>query len=179
VVTPTERSLQLIDSIEIAVTKAILAAGNYAANDVISEHGSTGTVWTFAKATLGLGGYGRVVKATMIAETTLLTFIGALFLYNAAPTCVLNDNVANDGVKFADDAQFLGRIEFPALAPEVAGVAPVAEAKEQVAASNLPLPFMTGAALKDIYGVLVATDSETNETAGEDLTIKLVIERYG
>lgn len=177
-VTPTQRSLQIIDGAEISATKSLVAAGNYGGDDVLSESASAGTVWTFSGASLQPGGMGEIVKAVLVAETTALVVALDLFLYNAAPTCNLNDNVVSDQVLWADRAAFLGKITFPALAADVAGAAAVSQAVPQTAASNIPFTYVTGAA-KDIYGVLTSPVAFTNEAAGEDIIIKLMVERYG
>jgi hypothetical protein len=161
----------------ISVTKALAAAENYGANDVLSEDASSGTVWTFSNAADRNGGAGEVVKAIALLETTALTPGITLFLFNAAPTSQLNDNAANTAVLHADEANFLGRITFPAMADLGTGDSE-AIVTPSLTTGNLPLHFECAAGSSTIYGVVVTRDAITGESAGDDLIIKLQILQY-
>jgi hypothetical protein len=157
-----------------SVTKALAAAGNYAADDVLSESASAGTAWEFTEAVQRPGGTGTIVRAVALLETNALTPGITLFLYSATPTSVLNDNVANTAVLHADAANYLGRITFPAMTDFGAGDSE-AVADNTVASSNMPFTFVAGASTTSIFGIAVTRDGITGEAATEELIIKLTI----
>ncbi|MCH7553548.1 MAG: hypothetical protein IIC82_06100 [Chloroflexi bacterium] len=160
----------------VSVTKALAAAGDYAANDVLSESASAGTVWTFGSVVRANGGSGTIVKAIALLETTALTPGITLFLFSVAPTSALNDNVANTAVLHADQANFIGRITFPAMADLGTGDSE-ALATPSLATGNLPLAFNVASGDRAIYGIAVTRDAITGEVATDELIIKLTIER--
>ncbi|MAH48140.1 hypothetical protein CMI37_20115 [Candidatus Pacearchaeota archaeon] len=157
----------------ISVTKALAAAGNYDANDVLSESASAGTAWTFSGAALRKGGFGVITKVVALLETTALTHGITLYLFKATPTSALNDNVANTAVLHADAANYLGHIEIPDLTNTGAGDSE----------ATVPSPTSGGfhfeyeCAADDtaIYGIAVTRDAITGETATDDLIIKLFV----
>ena len=159
---------------QVTVTKALAAAGNYAGADVLSEDASSGTSWNFAKVVPSNGGSGRIVKAVALLETTALTPGITLFLFNATPTCQLNDNAANTAVLHADEAGFVGRITFPAMSDLGTGDSE-AIVTPSLTTGNLPLDFICASGDQDLYGVVVTRDAVTGESAGDDLIIKLLI----
>jgi hypothetical protein len=164
------------DKVTVSVTKALAAAGNYTANDVMSESASAGTVWTFSAIVSGNGGSGTIVKAIALFETTALTPGLTLFLFSATPTAALNDNVANTAVLHADEANFVGRITFPAMADLGTGDSE-AIVTPSLATGNVPLAFNCAPGDSALYGIVVTRDGITGEAAGDDLIIKLLIER--
>ena len=164
------------EKVTVSVTKALVAAGDYAAFDVMSENASAGTVWTFSSVVSGNGGSGTIVKAIALLETTNLTPGLTLFLFTALPTSVLNDNVANTAVLHADEANFVGRITFPAMADLGTGDSE-AMVTPSLTSGNLPLTFNCPTGDNALYGVVVTRDAITGEAAGEDLIIKLTVER--
>jgi len=157
----------------VSVTKALAAAGNYAANDVLSEHASSGTAWTFEDVVKKNGRTATITKAMAIFETTALTPRIVLYLFKAVPTSVLNDNVLNTALLHADLANFVGWIEFDAMETLNAG--------DSVAIStsgtngNIPLEFSCATADANLYGIAVTRDAITGEAAGDDLTIVLFV----
>lgn len=152
----------------VSVTKALAAAGDYTAEDVLSESATAGTVWTFL---VGRGS-GYLTKAQAICETTALTPRLALFLFKATPTSNLNDNVANTALLHADLANYIGRIDFPALS-DIGGDSEAVATPSTT--GNLPLAYVADKDGK-IYGVLATRDAITGETAGDDMTIILTVE---
>ena len=158
----------------VSVTKDIAAAGDYAAEDVLSESASAGTAWTFADVALRKGEALSIVKAQAICEVTSLTPRLTLYLFTSTPTCALNDNVANTAVLHADLANYIGKINFPVL-EDLGGDS------ESLATpgtyGNLPIEFECASTNTSIYGVLVTRDAITGESAGMDLTIRLTVER--
>ena len=158
----------------VSVTKALAAAENYAANDVLSEHVSTGTVWLFENVLPNNGDRGYLVKAHISSETAVLVVSLTLFLFNASPTSAVNDNVANTALLHADLSQYQGRIDFPALSNTGAGDA---EAMATPSTSgNLPMPVECASDANDLIGILVTNDAFTNEVATDDMTITLTSE---
>ncbi len=168
------RGTPVPNTVEVSVTKALAAAGDYAAEDVMSESASAGTVWNWANVVSHNGGSGAIVKAVALLETTNLTPKITVYLFKAAPTSALNDNVANTAVLHADEANYIGRIDFPAL--EDLGGDSEAVASDSIA-GNLPISFVCGAADRDLYGVAVTRDAITGEVATEDLIIKLTVRK--
>jgi len=160
---------------EVSAEKSIVAAGNYAAEDVISESVDPGTVWTFAAVARANGAYGKLVYARLEWQTTGLTALLTLYLYKATPTCNLKDNVAHDGPVWADRANYVGQVDFDAL-EDMGGVSYAIATPNTP--SNLPLAFKCAAAADDLLGVLVTRTGITTEVAGEDIRITLGIEQY-
>lgn len=165
-----------IDQITVSVTKALAAAGDYVANDVLSENASAGTVWTFGSVVRANGGTATIVKAIALLETTALTPGLTLFLFSATPTSVLNDNVINTAVLHADEANFVGRITFPSMADLGTGDSE-AMVTPSLATGNLPLAFSCANEDTALYGIVVTRDAITGETATDELIIKLTIAR--
>lgn len=164
------------DKTTVSVTKALAAAANYAADDVLSENVSAGTAWTFSSAVRGNGESGTIVKAVALFETTALTPGLTLFLFSGTPTSEMDDNKANTAVLHADEANYLGRVTFPAMADLGSGDSE-AMVTPSLATGNLPLAFECASDDTAIYGIVVTRDSITGEAAGEELIIKLTIER--
>lgn len=157
----------------ISTTKALAAAGNYDANDVLSESASAGTAWTFSGAALRNGGFGVITKVVALLETTALTPGITLYLFKATPTSALNDNVANTAVLHADAANYLGRIDIPALSNTGAGDS---EATVPTPTSGeFHFEYECAADDTDLYGIAVTRDAITGETATDDLIIKLFV----
>ena len=160
--------------LKVSVTKAIAAAGNYAAEDVICEDATTGTVWTFDKIVYANGRAGYIVKAHALWETTGLTPRLTLYLFNAAPTTELDDNKANAAPAYADLAQYVGKIDFLAL-EDLGGMSEAVATPSTY--GNLPLGFECATADDALYGILVTRDAITGEVATNSLTIRLEAEQ--
>lgn len=154
---------------DVSVTKALVAAGDYAAEDVLSESASAGTVWTFPR----MGGSGYIVKALVICETTGLTPRLTLYLFDTTPTSNLNDNVANKALLHADLANYVGKIDFLAMEDLGGDSESIATPNTH---GNLPLAFRTKSETDTLYGILVTRDAITGETAGDDMTVILTME---
>ena len=163
----------------VSVTKAIVTGGAYSAKDVISEVTtnalSTAFVFSAIASSNGRGGY--ITKARVISETTALTPRMVLFLYNAVPTCELDDNAANTAPKHADLANEIGFILFPAM--DAASWTTTGDSEAIATPStygNLPLAFICAADADDLWGVLVTLDAFT-QVAGDDMTVELTVEQ--
>jgi hypothetical protein len=169
---PIQISISTIKT--VSVTKALAAAGNYDAEDVMCEHATTGVAWTFAALARANGGTGRIIKAHALWETTALTPRLTLFLFNAAPTTELDDNKANAAPAFADLSQYVGKIDFPAM-EDLGGMSEAIATPSTY--GNLPLDFECAAAADDLIGILVTRDAITGEVAEASLTIRLTVEQ--
>lgn len=160
----------------ISVSKALAAAGDYAAEDVMCEHATTGVAWTFAGVAKVNGGTGYITKAHALWETTDLTPRLTLYLFNAAPTTELDDNKANAAPAFADLAQYVGKIDFPAM--EDLGGMSEALSVPSSSPPSLPLAFECASGADDLIGILVTRDAITGEVATKSMTIRLTVEQY-
>ncbi len=160
--------------INVSVTQALAAAGDYAAEDVMCENATTGVVWTFDGIVFRNGGSGYIVKAHALWETTALTPRLTLYLFNAAPTTELDDNKANAAPAFADLAQYVGKIDFPAM-EDLGGMSEAIATPSTY--GNLPLGFDCATTDDALYGILVTRDAITGESAGKSLTIRLEAEQ--
>ncbi len=160
----------------VSVTKVLSANGAYAIGDVLSEsHTNTvGTAWTFSAIARANGGYGYIVKAQVLSETTNLTPRLTLFLYNATPTCELDDNAGNNGVLNADLSKYVGKIDFPAM-DELGGDSESLATPSTV--GNLPLAFECASGSSSLVGVLVTRDAFTQGVL-DDMTVILTAEQY-
>lgn len=156
-----------------SVTKALAAAGDYAANDVLSESATVGTSWKFSDVVKKNGRTGTITKAMAILETTALTPRIVLYLFKAVPTSELNDNVLNTALLHADLANFVGWIEFDAMETLNAGdsIAITTPSTD----GNIPLDFECASGDDSLYGIAVTRDAITGEVAGDDLTIVLFV----
>jgi hypothetical protein len=154
-------------------SKTLVADGNYAANDVLSESKTEGTFWTFTNVARAVSTGGYITKAHILLSKsggiTAITPRLTLLLFSAAPTSELSDNEANTGVIHADVANYLGKIEFEALAS-------IGGSCESLASPNLP--FICSATVTSIYGILVTQDAITDETASTVATIALLVDQY-
>jgi len=166
--------------VKVSQNKTIIAAGDYGANDVVSESTTVGTAWTFSGMARAIGGCGTIRRAKIIFSKATgmglsLTARCRLRLYNVNPTstCNLNDNVANTGVLHADRATEVSFIDFPPLVSD--GGSP--EATLVMGQSNLPLDFKCADADTALYGVLTFLDADANETASMLCTIDLIVEQ--
>lgn len=158
----------------VSVTKALVAAGDYADEDVLSESVTVGTAWIFNGVAATKGASAKIIKAQAIWETTGLTPTLTLYLFTSVPTSNLNDNIANTALLHADLANYVGRIDFPAMDDK--GGDSESIVTSSLATGNLPLPFTAATGDDTLYGVLVLGDNEAGEVAGEDMTVSLTVE---
>ena len=161
--------------VSVSVTKALAAAENYTANDVLSEHISTGTAWNFENVVGKNGASGRITRASVLLETTALTPGLTLHLFHTVPTANLNDNVANTSILHANAGNYIGKIDFPAMAN--LGLGDSEAIVTEADGGNLYLPFKCASGDKDLYGIVITRDAITGEVATDELIIDLLIER--
>uniref|UniRef100_A0A6M3IQ23 Putative tail protein n=1 Tax=viral metagenome TaxID=1070528 RepID=A0A6M3IQ23_9ZZZZ len=160
--------------INVSITKALAATGNYIIGDVLSENESTGTAWTFSDAVKQNGCSGEITKAQAICETTSLAPRLTLYLFTTVPTSQLNDNAPNTALLHADLASYIGKIDFPPM-EDLGGDSETIATPSTY--GNLPLAFTCASGANDLYGILVTRDAITGESAGDDITINLTIEQ--
>lgn len=157
----------------ISVTKALAAATSYDAEDVISQSASAGTSWIFSLIARSNGTSGFIVKAHAISETTALTPRLSIFVFTAVPTCALNDHAANTALLKADLANYVGKIDLPAM--EDLGTGCSEAISTPSTCGNLPLAFTCAAGADDLWAVVVARDAFT-QGATKEMTILLTVE---
>ena len=152
----------------VSVSKTLAAAGNYADNDVVSESATTGTAWVFRDIIPQRGDGNRsgamLLGGTVTCNEDSLLWALRLHLFNAVPSAatMLNDNEAlaldND-----DRANYVGYVDFAAMVDH--GEFSLTQVRDW----NLGVHSGSGT----LWGVLQATEAETNETAGMIMTITL------
>ena len=149
------------------------SGGDYAAGDVLSDDdtASGGTAMSFTGIGKNEGAAGYITKASILCSTTALTPRLTLFLFKAAPTCELDDNAANTAVLAADQANYVGHIDFPAMEDLGTGMSQTIATPSTY--GNLPLAFNCDAASDTLYGVLVTRDAITGEAANMTVRINL------
>jgi len=134
------------------VTKTkTLVGGVNSAFDVLSESASAGTDWDFE-----FGGQGKIIDAVMSIGTTALTAETSLHCFSKAPTCNLNDNVANTSPLDADIPYFLGAIEFAGLRDYGTTSRSYTHASPSTV-GGLPIRFNSGI----VKAVLISVDAMT------------------
>ncbi len=163
--------------VTVGVTKAIADAASAAchAEDGLCENATTGVPWTFAAIAKVNNGTGYIVKAQALSETTALTPRLTMYLFNATPTCELRDHVANTALLHADIANYVGKIDFPAM--EDLGTGDSSTIATPSTYGNLPLAFQCATAADDLIGVLVTRDAFV-QVATKELRIILTVEQY-
>ena len=154
------------DLITSVVSRAVAAAGNYDANDVVSNSATeaSATPWVFDGMSPGVGKAGCIFAASIVwARDDVSGSRFRLFLLNEQPAAdtVLADNAA---LSFgaADLDKVVCYIDFPAMID--IGAFSMAQAV------GVNYGYYT---TDKLYGVLQILDAETSETAGMTVTIKL------
>ena len=159
------------------------SGGDYTAADVMSDDDTTsgGTAMSFTGIGESEGAAGYITKASILCSTTALTAKLTLFLFSATPTCELDDNAANTAVLAADQANYIGHINFPAMEDLGTGMSHTLAMPNQVVntliTSNLPLAFNCASDSNTLYGVLVTRDGITGEDASMTVRINLASEQ--
>lgn len=147
-------------------TKALAAAGNYTAGDVLSESATNGagTAWSWP----GLGPADVntpmvIIGAVLVGNNQSRLVQHRLHLFSANPSnSELDDNAALNIVS-ADKSLYQGYINFPATTDE--GTA--------VTSQRSGLAHAVKTASGTLYGILEDLDGETDESAGETIEITL------
>ncbi len=154
-------------------TYAMAATTDYAAEDVLSDAASGGRAYKFPNMVLAPNGAGEIRLVRVLCSTTGLTFRSTLYLFDANPTCNLNDNAANTALLAADLQKYIGYINIPAL--EDLGGYSEAIATSNTPDSKIPFMFVIESGGKDLYGIHVTKDAITGEAAGMTITIQLIV----
>lgn len=152
------------------------SGGDYTAGDVLSNDDTAdgGTAMTFTGIGRNAGAAGYITKASILCSTTALTPRLTLFLFSATPTCELDDNAANTAVVAADQANYVGHIDFPAMEDLGTGMSQTIATPNTY--GNLPLAFNCASGDTALYGVLVTRDAITGEAASMTVRINLTSE---
>ena len=161
-------------TIEVSVEKTRLSNTTaYTDEDVISEHGSTGTAWTFDAVVPDAGAGGQIVKAMVACDDTNIVPVLTMYLTNVTPLGVLNDNVGNTNPVYATEVDnYQGRLDWPAM-HDLGGMS---DAVLSTADTKLPLHFTTVAGDDALYGVLVVRSAAHTPTSAAKITVTLTIE---
>lgn len=140
----------------------------YTAKDAISNSTSSPAVLTFAGMGRVNAGTGYVVKGRLLTSQTTNTARYRLHLYKTSPTA-LNDNAACTAPLYADDAKWVGAIDFPAAQTEGSG------GTAAWSIWNDRLHFKCDTSDTNLYGILEALDAFTPANA-QTYTITLSAE---
>ena len=159
------------------VYKALAAAGNYDAEDVLSDSATAGTIWKLQDVVDGSGNSGIIHQVQALCSTTGLEPRITLYMFDLEPTdAQLNDNVANTAVTTLHASN--------ALCPPI-NLCPMSDLggnSESWAtpstSGNLPVCFQCLNCSRDIYFIAVTEDAETGEAAGMTLRFNFWIEEY-
>ena len=157
---------------EVVAYKRLAAAGDYAAEDVLSESATVGPAFNFTNVVSKNGGVGQILEAQVFIQTTALTPRLSLYLFSDTPTSALNDNAANTAILLADLPIYLARIDFTAL-EDLGGVSQAIITQSTY--GNLPVRFKCLDNTRSIRGILATRDAITGETANDRCEIRLRI----
>lgn len=146
---------------------ALAAAGDYAANDVLSNDAGAGAgdPWLFTGLARVSGGSGIISRAVITTNVEAFAARLRLWLFNAAPSAATEQDDNAAFLLDADDkTKLIGYIDFDASA----------DAGEVSVTQNLDVRMAFKAVgSANIYGILQTLDAITNETAGMLVTIEL------
>lgn len=157
--------------------KVCEAEGAYSVADVISETdtGGAGTPWLFPGVVKFNGANGYIVSARVMSETTALTARLTLYLFTVAPTSELDDNATNTAVLWANRANYITKIDFPALEELGTGSSEAVSTPSTV--GNLAKAFTCDSNDNALYGILVTRDA-FDQVDDKSIRIDLDIEQY-
>ncbi len=141
----------------------IAAAGDYAANDIISNSATDtqGKAWKFTGLARAASLTGTIIEAKI--ETSVAGFVPRTrwFLFSADPTTTERDDNAafgaNGEINSADRAKFLCRFDLPAMIDNGD------QSWADLASINR---WYQGDASGDVYAIIILLDAATNESAG-------------
>lgn len=142
-------------------SRAVAAAGDYGAGDIVSDSASNGvgTAWQFPN----LGTQGTIYDAFATCSEDSVVWRLRLHLFKANPSASELDDNAAKAFAEADRANALGYIDFQAAADigvySMAGGSVLYKGYETLDGT--------------LYGVVETLDAEANETAGMTLAFTL------
>lgn len=152
----------------ISITLTAAAAGDYAANDIISNS-ATGDAGVANQLTGFSGSTGGVVeldRISMVCSEDSVLFRPRIHWYGSNPAAAdveMDDNAVSDFAKTATGAAaYLGKTDLPAFAD-------MGTAMAQTEVDNLAKLLKVGSS-NTLYFVLQTLDAEANETA--NMTIR-------
>lgn len=140
----------------------------YAALDAVADSTTTPTSITFAGMSRVASGSGYITKARIVTDQSANVAQFRLWLFNAAPNTLQNDNAAYL-IKYADKLTCIGYIDFPACSTEAGSDS------AQALNDNLRLAY-TADASSQLLGVLQTRTAFTPANA-QKIYIVLVAEQ--
>lgn len=149
-------------------TLTAAAAGDYADNDVISDSATVGVPIQFTVAER-TGGRGTIKSARITSSVQAFVAALELFLFRENVSASTTDDNVAESLDLDDRLSLAWRILFPASAD-------FGEVSLTEKVLDPPLGFECDDDDTKLYGVLVARDAFTNESAGMTFTIELDIE---
>lgn len=162
---------------EVSTEKALAAAADYAAEDVLNNIASVGQgalPWRWEHLAQRKGGSGTITKGVALCSTTALIPRLTIYLFRSQPGSTLVDNEANTAVLTADRQKYVGRVDFPAMGDLGGNSEAIATPSTD---GNLPLRFKCDLADDGLWGVVVTRDAITGEVAGMGLQILFFVEQ--
>lgn len=145
--------------VTVTVTPTLTVAGAYTAGDFV---GTSTAAMTFAGCARVNAGTGCIVSAVLI-DKAVQSAACELWLFDTTPAGLPNDNAA---FTLTDQVTLVGVIPFSTYYANALNSAAMG--------ANLPIQFScVGAAVKDLYGVLVTRGAPTYATG--DVTVRLQI----
>jgi len=157
----------------VSATKTRLANTTaYGANDVVSEHATTGTLWKFTNIARKPGGSGYIVYGRITTdEVTVQGVRYRLYLFNSsAMTGVKNDAATNTEPVYADESLRVGVIDFDAM-----DISQTSANSSESQRDDLRLAYTCATDSRDLWGLLVVLDALT-PASGQLYTITLETE---
>ena len=153
----------------VFASKAVAAAGNYSAGDILSESASNGvgTAWEF-KNIVESGKSGRIVSGFLTCSAGAVAVGYKLHLFKDNPSSSELDDNAALNIAAADQASYIGLLIFEAAADR----GDVASARSII--TSMPIGFICKNNI--LYGILEDPTGETGEVAGMTVTIYLTAE---
>lgn len=147
-----------------ATPGVLAAAGDYAANDVLSgdADNTEGVAWIVPSIGIRSGGSGWIVKVVATFSVDALVPRLRLWLFNANPSASELDDNAAFTIAAADRTKLLGYIDLPALAD--AGAVSAAQT------IDIRQHFKCAADSASLYMIVQTLDAFTNESAGMTAT---------
>lgn len=150
-------------------SKKLAAAGNYDAEDVLSESTAVASPWHYVIPSKGV-----IWFAHAVCTTTALAWILTHFLFKERPTSTLLDAAANTAPAAADRNFYVAPITFGGMT-DLGGMSEIMASPSTY--GGLPIYYDLNGQ-HDLYGILVTNIAETSEAAGMTMEVRLAIEGW-
>ncbi len=147
----------------------------YTAKDVIADNTAGLRVLTFDAMALAAGGAGTITKARLMTDKKDYTGRVRLHLYHTAPTAIADNSPFL--LLYANKANRIGQIDFPACASEDSSNSTAASALITPGFGGLPLDFKCAAGDDALYGILEDLDGKT-PAAQQKFYVELTAQAY-